>query len=98
MSKSRCCPSPRGESIGFNDVRIEHLSGSSDLDFLLTPFLSRKIPSTLKVNAAALLRKVLARSNETTGYTMTLDRFEVQSMQVDDDTLVVAVDGDLRIE
>jgi hypothetical protein len=91
-------PVAEGESIGFNDVRIEHLSGSSDLDFLLTPFLSRKIPSTLKVNAAALLRKVLARSNETTGYTMTLDRFEVQSMQVDDDKLVLAVDGDLRIE
>lgn len=91
-------PTADGEFIGFTDVRLDQMSGSSELNFLLTPFLSRKIPQTLRLNAAGMLRKLLARSNETTGYSMTLDRFAVQSLQVQDDTMRVELNGDLRVE
>ena len=38
-------PEAEGESIGFRDARIERLSESRELNFLLVPFLSRKLPS-----------------------------------------------------
>jgi hypothetical protein len=61
------------------------------------PFLSHKVPSSMKVNAATLLRQVLAQSLQSTGYDLKLDRLKIHSMQVEGDTLVVDMDGDLSV-
>lgn len=90
-------PDAEGETIGFRDARIESLSESRELNFILIPFLSRKVPSSMKVNAATLLRQVLAQSLQSTGYDLKLDRLKIHSMQVEDNALVVDVDGDLSV-
>lgn len=90
-------PEAEGETIGFRDARIENLSESKELNVFLEPFLSRKLPQELKVNAADLLRQMLASSAQTTGYDMKLTALKVHSMQVVQDTLVVDVDGDLVV-
>src|SRR5271156_2274225 len=55
-------PEAEEESIGFRDARIERLSESKELNFLLVPFLSHKMPDKMKVNAAMLMRQLLSRS------------------------------------
>jgi len=90
-------PDAEGETIGFRDARIEKLSESHELNFVLMPFLSRKVPSSMKVNAATLLRQVLAQSLASTGYDLKLDRLKIHSMTVEGDALVVDVDGDLSV-
>jgi hypothetical protein len=52
----------------------------------------------MKVDAADLLRKALEGSTATSGYKVTLDRLKVHSIQIDGDTLVVDVDGDLSVK
>jgi hypothetical protein len=91
-------PEAEDESIGFRDARIEKLSDSSELNFLLTPFLSRRLPQAMKINAADLLRALLTKSSETTGYSLTLDRLKIHSMVVQGGYLVVDVDGGIRAE
>jgi len=90
-------PDAEGETIGFRDARIENMSESRELNFVLMPFLSRKVPSSMKVNAATLLRQVLAQSLQSTGYDLKLDQLKIHSMQVQDNALVVDVDGDLSV-
>ncbi len=91
-------PEAEGESIGFRDARVENLSESRELNFLLVPFLSRKLPQEMKVNAAELIRKLLNQSLPSTGYTITLDELKLHSMQVDHGALVVDADASLGIE
>lgn len=91
-------PDGQGETIGFRDARVERVSGNSELNFVLTPFLSHQIPSGMKVNAAELLRKALEGSTATSGYKVTLDRLKIHSMQLDGDSLVVDVDADLSVK
>ena len=91
-------PEAEGESVGFRDARIEKLSDSKELNFLLVPFLSRKLPSEMKVNAADLMRKLLGQSVAATGYTLTLDMLKLHSMLVDHDALVVDVDAGMSIQ
>jgi len=50
-------PDAEGESVGFRDARIERLSESRELNFLLVPFLSHKLPSQMKLNAADIMGK-----------------------------------------
>lgn len=90
-------PEGEGESIGFRDARIERLSESRELNFLLVPFLSGKLPAQMKVNAAELMRQLLTRSTETTGYTLTLDSLKMHSMLVQGDALVVDVDAGMNV-
>ena len=90
-------PDAQGESIGFRDPRIEHLSENKELDFLLVPFLSKKLPQQMKLNAAELIRQLLTKSNEATGYEVKLDNLKIHSMQVSGDALVVDFDGDLTV-
>ncbi len=90
-------PDAQGESIGFRDARVEHLSTSRELNFFLVPFLSGKLPQKLTVNAADLLRDLLKQSAATTGYDITLDNLKIHSMQVDHNTLIVDFDGDLSV-
>ena len=91
-------PVAQGQTIAFTDVRLERLSGSRELDFLLMPFLVRQVPSSLKVDAAWLLRKTLENSRERTGYAMKLERLVVHSIVIAGDRMVVDVDGDLSID
>jgi hypothetical protein len=91
-------PEAQGESLGFRDARIERLSDSKELNFLLEPFLSHKLPSEMKVNAADLMRKALSQSVATTGYALTLDALRLHSMQVDHNALVLDVDADMSVD
>jgi hypothetical protein len=90
-------PDAEGESVGFRDARVERLSESKELNFLLVPFLSRKLPSQMKVNAADLMGKLLSQSVATTGYSLTLASLKLNSMLVDRNTLTVDVDAALTI-
>lgn len=90
-------PDAEGESIGFRDARVEHVSESRELNFLLMPFLSHQIPSSMKVNAADLLRKALASSTANSGYQVTLDRLKIHSMLIQGDAIVLDADGDLSV-
>jgi hypothetical protein len=90
-------PDAQNENIGFRDARVENLSESKELNFFLVPFLSRKLPQKMTVNIADLLRKLLTRSTESTGYDMKLDELHIHSMQVIGDSLVVDFDGKLTV-
>jgi hypothetical protein len=91
-------PDAEGESVGFRDARVERLSESKELNFLLVPFLSRKLPTQMKVNAADLMGKLLSQSVATTGYSLTLDSLKLHSMLIDHNALVVDLDAALSIE
>ena len=90
-------PDAEGETIGFRDARIEHISESRELNFLLVPFLSHKLPQQMKVNAADLMRQVLSRSIETTGYAFTLTSLKIHSMLVQGEMLVLDVDAGMKV-
>ncbi|HEX9201148.1 MAG TPA: hypothetical protein VF865_16430 [Acidobacteriaceae bacterium] len=91
-------PDAEGESVGFRDARIERLSESKELNFLLEPFLSHKLPSQMKMNAADLMRELLSQSVAATGYTLTLTSLKLHSMLVDHNALVVDVDAAMSVE
>ena len=90
-------PDAEGETIGFRDARIDRFTGNKELDALLIPFLSRKLPQKLKINASDLLRTALGRSRQSTGYEVTLDTLKIHSMLVQASTLTVDLDGTLRV-
>ncbi len=91
-------PYGEGESIGFRDAQVVKVSDQRELNFLLMPFLSHQIPSSMKVDAADLLRKALEGSTATSGYKVTLDRLKIHSIQIQGDALVVDADGDLSVK
>ncbi len=91
-------PDGQGETIGFRDARMDRVSDQRELNFLLSPFLSRQIPSNMKVNAAELLRKALQGSTASSGYKVTLEKLKIYSMHIEDDNLVVDADGDVSIK
>ncbi len=91
-------PEAEEESVGFRDARIEHLSESRELNFLMEPFLSHKLPAQMKVNAAVLMRQLLSRSTETTGYALSLNSLKLHSLLVEGDSLVMDADANLRVD
>lgn len=97
-SEVSMAPDGEGETLGFRDARLEHVSEQKELNFLLTPFLSHTVPSSMKVNAADLLRRALEDSTATSGYKVTLDRLKIQSIQIDGDDVVVDADGGLSVK
>ena len=90
-------PEAEEESIGFRDARIERLSESRELNFILAPFLSHKVPAQMKVNAAVLMRQLLSRSTETTGYALSLDSLKLHSLFVEGESLVMDADANLKV-
>lgn len=98
VSEVSMAPDGEGETLGFRDARLEHVSEQRELNFLLTPFLSHTVPSNMKVNAADLLRKALANSTATSGYKVTLDRLKIHSVQIDGDDIVIDADGSLSVK
>lgn len=97
-SEVSVAPAGEGETLGFCDARVERISQQRELNFVLAPFLSRQIPSSMKVNAAELLRKALEDSTATSGYKVTLERLKIHSIQIQGDAVVVDVDGDLSVK
>ena len=91
-------PDGEGETIGFRDARVDRVNDHEELNFVLTPFLSRQIPSAMKVNAADLVRKALEGSTASSGYKVTLERLKIHSIQIQGDALVVDADGDLSVK
>jgi len=91
-------PEAEEESVGFRDARIERLSESRELNFLLVPFMSRKLPAQMKVNAAILMRQLLSRSTETTGYALSLNSLKLHSLLVEGDSLVMDADATLKVD
>ncbi len=91
-------PEAEDESVGFRDAHIEHLTNNKELDALLEPFLAKKMPQEMKVNAADLMRKLLVKAPDSTGYTLTLESLVLHSMQVDGDVLLVDLDANFRVE
>jgi hypothetical protein len=91
-------PDAEEESIGFRDARIERLTESRELNFLLEPFLSGKLPAQMKVNAAVLMRQLLSRSTETTGYALSLSALKLHSLLVEGDSLVMDADATLKVD
>jgi hypothetical protein len=91
-------PEAEEESVGFRDARIERLSESRELNFLMEPFLSHKLPAQMKVNAAVLMRQLLSRSTETTGYALSLDSLKLHSLLVEGDSLVMDADANLKVD
>ena len=91
-------PDAEGETIGFRDARIEELSGSKELDYLLVPFLSHKLPQQMKVNAADLMRQALSHSVETMGYALSLTSLKIHSMLVQGQSLVLDVDAGMSVD
>lgn len=90
-------PEAEGESIGFRDARIDRFTGNRELDFLLVPFLQRKLPASMKLNAAELLRSALSKTRDSSGYLIALDSLKVHSMLVEKDRLTVDLDGSLHV-
>src|SRR5438552_978737 len=90
-------PEAQEESVGFRDARIERLSESKELNFLLVPFMSHKLPAQMKVNAAVLMRQLLSRSTETTGYALSLNSLKLHSLLVEGDSLVMDADATLKV-
>jgi hypothetical protein len=91
-------PDAEQESIGFRDARIERLSDSRELNFLLEPFLSHKLPAQMKVNAADLMRQLLSHSTETTGYALSLNALKLHSLLVEGESLVMDADATLKVD
>ena len=91
-------PDAEGETIGFRDARVDKVSDHQELNFVLTPFLRRQIPSSMKVNAADLLHKALEGSTTSSGYKVSLQKLKIHSMQIQGDNLVVDVDGSLSVK
>lgn len=91
-------PDAHEQTIGFRDARIERLSESRELNFLLVPFLDRKLPDQMKVNAADLMRQLLSRSVESTGYAFSLTSLKLHSMLVENNMLVLDADAGLNVD
>jgi len=91
-------PYGEGETIGFRDARVIRISDQRELNFILAPFLSRQVPSSMKVNAAELLRKALEGSTTSSGYEVALDKLKIHSVQIEGDDLVVDADGDISVK
>ncbi len=91
-------PEAQGESIGFRDARIDHASNNAELNALLEPFLDHRLPSEMTINAANLMRTLLVRAPDATGYTLTLQTLNLHSMQVQDQSLLVDLDADIKVD
>lgn len=91
-------PDAEEQTIGFRDARIESLSDSRELNFLLVPFLSHQLPQQMKVNAADLMRQLLSRSTETTGYAFSLESLKLHSLIIEGQLLVMDADAALKVD
>lgn len=98
VSQVSMTPQGEGETLGFRDARLEHVSENHEINFLLAPFLSHTVPASMKVNAADMLRKALSDSTANSGYKITLDHLKIHSVQIEGDDVVIDADGVLSVK
>lgn len=91
-------PEAEGEIVGFRDARIDKATDSTELNSLLEPFLARRMPQEMKVNAADLMRTLLVHAPGQSGYRLTLQALQLQSMEVQASELVIQLDAEIRVE
>lgn len=91
-------PYGEGETIGFRDAQMLKVSDQREMNFLLAPFMSHQVPSSMKVNAAELLRKALEGSTAASGYKVSLEKLKIHSIQIQGDELVLDADGDISVK
>ena len=91
-------PDAQEETIGFRDARIERLTESRELNFVLEPFLKNKLPGEMKMNAAVLMRQLLSKSTETMGYGLSLSSLKLHSLLVEGQALVMDADATLKVD
>lgn len=91
-------PMVKGETLGVEDARIDKLSNSAEVNFILSPFLNKKLPNNIQINAATMLRDTLTRSTEASGFPVTLERLELRSVHATDRYVLVEFDSDMRVE
>jgi hypothetical protein len=91
-------PEAEGSSVGFRDARIERASESRELNFLLVPFLSHKLPTQMKMDVAQTMGKLLSQSVGSTGYALTLKSLKLHSMTVEHGALIVDLDAELSVD
>jgi len=91
-------PFGEGETIGFRDAQMLKVSDQRELNFVLAPFMSHQVPTSMKVNAAELLRKALEGSTAASGYKVTLEKLKIHSIQIQGDDLVLDADGDISVK
>lgn len=97
VSQVSMTPQGEGETLGFRDARLEHVSENHEFNFLLAPFLSHTVPASMKVNAADLLRKALSDSTANSGYKVTLGHLKIHSVQIEGNDVVIDADGVLSV-
>jgi hypothetical protein len=98
ISEVSLAPDGEGETLGFRDARLDRISDQKELNFILSPFLSRTVPASMRVNAADLLRKALADSTATSGYKVSLEKLKIHSVQIVADDVIIDADGDLSVK
>ena len=91
-------PEAEGETIGFRDAHIDKLTEVAELNALLEPFLAKHLPQEMKVNAADLMRTMLIRAPGQTGYVLTLSTLQLNSMHVQEQSLIVDLDADMKVD
>jgi hypothetical protein len=91
-------PTADGESIGVADAKLDRLSDSNEVNFILKPFFSNRLPSEIKMNAAMMLREILTKSTETSGYPVSLDKLQMRSAHIVDNYLIVDYESNMRID
>ena len=91
-------PQAEEKTIGFRDARLEHLSESRQLNFILAPFLSHKLPSEMKLDAATVIAQLLNRSNDSTGYNLALDSLKLHSLLVEGQSLNLDLDATVHVD
>lgn len=91
-------PQAEGEVIGFRDARIDKLTDSAELNALLEPFLARRMPQEMRINAADLMRTLMIHAPGQTGYTLSLRSLNLRSMQVQASELVVELDAEVAVD
>ena len=91
-------PYGEGETIGFRDAQMLRVSDQREMNFLLAPFMSHQVPTSMKVNAAELLRKALEGSTAASGYKVSLEKLKIHSIQIQGDELVLDADGDISVK
>lgn len=75
----------RASPLDFGDAQLIKVSDQRELNFLLTPFLSRQVPLSMKVDAADCCAR---RCNDTftSVYKVPLQQLKVHSMAIEGDS------------
>lgn len=91
-------PQAQGATIGFSDVRVEHLTGDTSLDRLVSPLIEALAPRAIHVDAAALIGKMLRTASAHSGTEISLQQLSISGMQVVGNNLQLFAQGVVSVE